>query len=332
MHLKIVDILQNRGNIHSSLMYKTKSTAKKIVFDIFMLILVATMAYLFIFPLYYSAIISFQKIDFAADPTSIYVPKALSLQSYKIAYEQIDYKNSILLTSSITVFSTIFSLVSCSITGYSLARFNFFGKKIVFFMVLMMIAIPPQQIIVPQYALYHDFTFGGILSLFGVKFNLLSSPLVFILPSIFAVGLKAGIFIFVFRQFFMGLPKELEEAAKIDGCGPMKTFLRVMIPSAKPAFVVVTILCIIWHWNDYYVSSMLFVDNLKPLMINLEHLRNIIAEGGTILVEGVGKNSSYIQRSILMAGVMLCIFPPFIIYLIAQKQFVESVESSGIVG
>ena len=314
----------------SPLIYKNK--AKNIAFGIFRFIIVATMAYLFLFPLYYAIIISFQKIDVAADPTSIYVPKAFSLQSYKIAFEQLDYKNSALLTCVITLFSTLFSLVSCSITGYALARFEFKGKNLVFIMVLLMIIVPPQQILVPQYMLYHDFTFGGLLSLFGVKLNLLSTPFVFILPSIFAVGLKGGLFIFVFRQFFSGLPKELEEAAKIDGCGAFKTFLRVMIPSAKPAFVVVDMLCIIWHWNDYYTSSVLFINELKPLMINLELLRLHIAEGGMVLVEGVGLNSSYIQRGILMAGVGLCIFPPFIVYIIMQKHFVESVERTGIVG
>lgn len=314
----------------SPLIYKNK--AKNIAFGIFRFIIVATMAYLFVFPLYYAIIISFQKIDVAADPTSIYVPKAFSLQSYKIAFEQLDYKNSALLTCVITLFSTLFSLVSCSITGYALARFEFKGKNLVFIMVLLMIIVPPQQILVPQYMLYHNFTFGGLLSLFGVKLNLLSTPFVFILPSIFAVGLKGGLFIFVFRQFFSGLPKELEEAAKIDGCGAFKTFLKVMIPLAKPAFVVVVMLCIIWHWNDYYTSSVLFINELKPLMINLEQLRLHIAEGGMVLVEGVGHNSAYIQRGILMAGVGLCIFPPFIVYIIMQKHFVESVERTGIVG
>ena len=328
--MKKISFSEHRGKNVSPLIYKNK--AKNIAFGIFRFIIVATMAYLFVFPLYYAIIISFQKIDIAADPTSIYVPKAFSLKSYKIAFEQLDYKNSALLTSVITLFSTLFSLVSCSITGYALARFEFKGKNLVFIMVLLMIIVPPQQILVPQYMLYHNFTFGGLLSLFGVKLNLLSTPFVFILPSIFAVGLKGGLFIFVFRQFFSGLPKELEEAAKIDGCGAFKTFLRVMIPSAKPAFVVVVMLCIIWHWNDYYTSSVLFINELKPLMINLEQLRLHIAEGGMVLVEGVGLNSSYIQRGILMAGVGLCIFPPFIVYIIMQKHFVESVERTGIVG
>lgn len=317
---------------NSPLLYKSKNKVKKALWKIFLAVIIATMSYLFLFPLYYTVIISFQKLELASDPTSIYVPKAFSLEAYKIAFKQLDYKNSALLTSEITLFSTVFSLISCSVTGYALARFDFKGKRLVFLLVLLMIIIPPQQIIVPQYMLYKDFTFGGLFSLFGFKVNLLSSPLVFILPAIFSVGLKAGMFIFVFRQFFSGLPKELEEAAKIDGCSAFQTFIKVMIPSAKPAFVVVSMLCIIWHWNDYYTSSMMFIDQVKPLMINLEALRLSIGEGGATLVEGLGKNSSYLQRMFLQAGVVLCVFPPFIVYVVMQKYFVESIERTGIVG
>lgn len=317
---------------NSPLMYKAKSKTKKVLWKIFLIVIIATMSYLFLFPLYYTVIISFQKLELASDPTSVYVPKAFSTYAYKVAFKQLDYKNSAFLTFEITLFSTIFSLLSCSVTGYALARFDFKGKNLVFLLVLLMIIIPPQQIIVPQYMLYKDFTFGGLFSLFGFKTNLLSSPLVFILPAIFSVGLKSGMFIFVFRQFFSGLPKEIEEAAKIDGCSAFQTFVRVMIPSAKPAFVVVTMLSIIWHWNDFYTSSMMFIDQVKPLMINLESLRLSIGEGGATLVEGLGKNSSYLQRMFLQAGVVLCIFPPFIVYAVMQKYFVESIERTGIVG
>ena len=153
----------------------------------------------------------------------------------------------------------------------------------------------------------------------------------FILPSIFAVGLKAGVFIFIFRQFFIGQPKELEEAAKIDGCGAFKTFVRVMVPLAKPAFVVVTMLCIIWHWNDYYSSSMFFIDKIKPLMVSLERLRSGIAEGYLPMIDTKIANP-VVQRMYLQAGVVLTILPPLFLYVFMQKYFVESIDRTGIVG
>lgn len=294
--------------------------------------MIITMSYLFMFPLYYMLVVSFQRPDLAVDPTSVYVPKAFSIEAYKIAFKQLDYKNSALLSLIISVFSTALTAISCSLTGYAFARFEFKGKKIAFLFVMLLIVIPPQQIIVPQYLMYKSFNFGGLLSLFGVELNLLNTPFVFVLPSMFAVGLKAGIFIFIFRQFFLGQPRELEEAAKIDGCGALQTFIKVMAPLAKPAFVVVIMLCIIWHWNDYYSSSMFFIDKIKPVMICLERLRQNIVEMSTLPGLPKGNYTPVILRMYLQAGVVLTITPPLFLYVFMQKQFVESIDRTGIVG
>lgn len=294
--------------------------------------MIITMSYLFMFPLYYMLVVSFQRPDLAVDPTSVYVPKAFSTEAYKIAFKQLDYKNSALLSLIISVLSTVLTAISCSLTGYAFARFEFKGKKIAFLFVMLLIVIPPQQIIVPQYLMYKSFNFGGLLSLFGVELNLLNTPFVFVLPSMFAVGLKAGIFIFIFRQFFLGQPRELEEAAKIDGCGALQTFIKVMAPLAKPAFVVVIMLCIIWHWNDYYSSSMFFIDKIKPVMICLERLRQNIVEMSTLPGLPKGNYTPVILRMYLQAGVVLTITPPLFLYVFMQKQFVESIDRTGIVG
>lgn len=294
--------------------------------------MIITMSYLFMFPLYYMLVVSFQRPDLAVDPTSVYVPKAFSTEAYKIAFKQLDYKNSALLSLIISVLSTALAAISCSLTGYALARFEFKGKKIAFLFVMLLIVIPPQQIIVPQYLMYKSFNFGGLLSLFGVELNLLNTPFVFVLPSMFAVGLKAGIFIFIFRQFFLGQPRELEEAAKIDGCGALQTFIKVMAPLAKPAFVVVIMLCIIWHWNDYYSSSMFFIDKIKPVMVCLERLRQNIVEMSTLPGLPKGNYTPVILRMYLQAGVVLTITPPLFLYVFMQRQFVESIDRTGIVG
>lgn len=318
-------------NNKTLLAYQIKRKSGNILMRLFRLLLIVTMAYLFLFPLYYMLVVSFQRPELAIDPTSMYVPKAFSLDAYKAAFKQLDYLNSALLSLVITIVSTVFTLISCSLTGYAFARFEFKGKSIAFLFVLLLIVIPPQQIIVPQYLMYKSFTFGGLLSLFGKEINLLNTPFVFILPSFFAVGLKAGVFIFIFRQFFIGQPKELEEAAKIDGCGAFKTFVRIMVPLAKPAFVVVTMLCIIWHWNDYYSSSMFFIDKIKPLMVSLERLRAGIAEGYLPMIDAKIANP-VVQRMYLQAGVVLTVLPPLFLYVFMQKYFVESIDRAGIVG
>ena len=312
--------------------YHVKKRAVSISMRLFRLCMIITMSYLFMFPLYYMLVVSFQRPDLAVDPTSVYVPKAFSTEAYKIAFKQLDYKNSALLSLIISVLSTALATISCSLTGYAFARFEFKGKKIAFLFVMLLIVIPPQQIIVPQYLMYKSFNFGGLLSLFGVELNLLNTPFVFVLPSMFSVGLKAGIFIFIFRQFFLGQPRELEEAAKIDGCGALQTFIKVMAPLAKPAFVVVIMLCIIWHWNDYYSSSMFFIDKIKPVMVCLERLRQNVAEIGSLPGLPKGNYTPVILRMYLQAGVVLTITPPLFLYVFMQRQFVESIDRTGIVG
>ena len=310
---------------------KLKNKSVSLSVKVFRLFMLVTMSYLFLFPLYYMLVVSLQRPDLAVDPTSVYVPKAFSLEAYKVAFEQLDYPKSALLSAVITVCSTVGVVISCSMTGYAFARFQFKGKSLIFVLVLLMIVVPPQQTIVPQYMLYRFFDFGGLLSVFGIKLNLLNTPWVFILPSLFAAGLKAGMFIFIFRQFFLGQPKELEEAAKIDGCGAFKTFTSIMVPLAKPAFVVVVMLCVIWHWNEFYSSSMFFIEGTKPLIVNLDSLRYAVSQGHLTVLGEKGGNA-YMQRMFLQAGAVLTILPPFLLYAFMQKLFIESLDRTGIVG
>ena len=150
----------------------------------------------------------------------------------------------------------------------------------------------------------------------------------FILPSFFASGLKAGIFIFIFRQFFVGLPKELEEAARIDGCGAFRTFVQIMVPLAVPAFITVLMFSVIWHWNEYYASTMYFLDGAKPIMVKLNQLNDTLKLSGAI----PKATSQFQSRMFLQAGALLGILPPLVLYLFAQKYFIESIDRAGIVG
>lgn len=192
----------------------------------------------------------------------------------------------------------------------------------------MTIIIPPQILFSSSYLQYRFFDFGGLLSVFGVSINLLDSPWVFILPSVFACGLRNGIFIYIFYSSFKGLPIEIEEAAKIDGCGVFKTFISVMAPIAIPAFVTVLLFSIVWHWTDYYSSATYFLGNTKPIVVMLSGLESTLRNGFGV----TGGVSSVQLRMYLQAGAMLTIAPPLILYIFAQKYFTESIERTGLVG
>jgi len=145
------------------------------------------------------------------------------------------------------------------------------------------------------------------------------------LPALFANGLRAGLFIFIFRQFFRGLPKELEDAAYLDGCSPLKTFLVIMCPNAKSSFLTVFLFSIVWYWNDYYVSSSFFTQNDTVALM----LKNL----NTNLTQQLFDGQAVSVRQIIVwleAGCLLSITPILIMYVFLQRYFIEGVERSGL--
>lgn len=166
------------------------------------------------------------------------------------------------------------------------------------------------------FGLYHLFTGKD-----GV--NLLESFWPFFISSGLAMGLKNGLYIYIFRQFFRSLPKDLEEAAYVDGAGIPGTFARVMLPNAVPAIATVMLFSFIWQWNDSYFVN-LFAPNYTLLARMLDLLPGAVRPE---YVGGISHTSLYLNT-----GTLLGILPIFILYLFAQRYFVESIERTGLVG
>ncbi len=290
-------------------------------------LLMLALCYLFLFPVFFLISTSLQDPSSVNDPSVVFIPKKLSLESIMEMVDVLHYWDSALLTLEIAVFSTLASLVSCSMVGYGFSRFKFRFKNLFFILVILTIIVP-RQVILPNLALnFQFFDFGGILSLVSQdsSINLMNTVWTFVLPSLFATGLRSGIFVFIFRQFFLGLPKDLEEAARIDGCGGIRTFVQIIAPLAVPAFVTVSLFSFVWHWNDLYSSSMFFTTEIKPLMPLLDNLSVLIerAEIGT---------NAYVARTYMASAPLLAMLPPLVLYILTQRFFTESIERSGIVG
>jgi multiple sugar transport system permease protein len=229
-------------------------------------------------------------------------------------------KNTVLLN----VGCSLVQVISCAITGYGFARFKFKGKKLLFGIVILMILVPTQVIALP---LYTQFRYFGIKGLFSV--NLIDSRLTMYLPAMTANGIRAGLMILIFRQFFKGLPRELEDAAYIDGCGPFMTFVRVMAPNAAPAFLTVFLFSVVWYWNDYYVSNTFFT---APKTVALM-LTNLDSQLKIKLFNDPSVQISLREQIVWKeAGCLLSIAPVLLMYVFLQKHFTEGIERSGIVG
>jgi len=183
--------------------------------------------------------------------------------------------------------------------------------------VLLTIIIPIQVLIIPYVIMYS-------------RVGWINTYLPLLVPTFFGFGLRGGLFIFIFRQFFSGLPYELEEAARIDGCSSFRTYWNIVLPVAGSALLVCTILSIVWHWNDYFEPAMYIMrPNIHLLPSKLPGLYTLITKE---ITEDMAAADFISQEGIVMAATFLVILPILIVYLFLQKKFMESIERSGLVG
>ncbi|MBR0437418.1 MAG: carbohydrate ABC transporter permease [Clostridia bacterium] len=292
------------------------------------------LCYVVLYPVLYMISNAFKPISQYYDPSVVWIPRSLTFDNFYIVFKVMDVGKVLLNTLLIEILPAFISTFIAMFVGYGLARFRFKGRGLILACVILTIIVPPQTISTSLYSSYRYFDFLGILSLLHRvipsigPINLIGTPWVTILPALFGVGLKNGIFIFIFMQFFTGLPKELQEAAAIDGCGPLRTFLRIILPTAKNIIIAVLLLAVVWNWNDYYTPAMYIrtTDTMATAMAsfqaNLENLHNM----------GTGLENIQTANTQIQAAALIAIFPLVILYVFLQKRFSEGIEDSGLTG
>lgn len=309
--------------------HKAQNKAKDICVTIIRLIFLISVGYIIVYPLF--AMIAYTLMSHAdvLDPSVIWIARHPTTENLEIAWDSLNYLEGFTQTILVGVISALIEVFSCAVIAYGFARFNFKGKGFLFGLVLLTAIVPVQVLSIPLYLNFRFMDFGGLTQIIGGMFgnpeyviDATNTPWTFYLPSIFGVGLRSGIFIFIYRQFFLGLPKELEEASYIDGAGPIKTFLRVIIPSSGVVFTTVTIFSIIWHWNEYYLSVLYFQTDF-PLSVSLAGIGTALESQGLAFDSAAGPTS---------AACLLYILPVLIMFIFMQKKFIQSVDRVGIVG
>lgn len=255
----------------SEIAYMRRKRAFEMVWPFFRFFILFGLCFVILYPLIYMISCAFRDPSDMNDPTVMWIPRTLTWSVIKETAGVMDIWNTLKTTLLLNVGCSLVQVASCALAGYGFARFKFKGKGILFGLVVMMILVPSQIIAIPQYMLFRHF------GLFGLEVNLINSKLCMYLPAAVGNGIRAGLMIFIFRQFFKGLPKELEDAAYLDGCGPFKTFVRVMIPNASSSFLTVFLFSIVWYWNDYYVSSTFFTKN-QTIALMLKNLSTLLSQ------------------------------------------------------
>jgi multiple sugar transport system permease protein len=311
---------------------RNESREKLLSFFVFAIrwLLILAVGYIILYPLLQMLSQSLMTQEQYTDTSVVWVPKEISFVNFKVALQALDYYKTLLWTIVVNVLSALIQVLTCAFTAYGFSRFNFRGKSFFMALLIFSIIVPAQMTVIPSLINYRQFDVLGILKVIGaligtdIRPNLVDTPFTFYLPSLFSVGLRSGIIIFIYMQFFKGLPKELEEAAAIDGASSLKTFLRIVLPSSGVAIVSVLILSVIWHWNEYFLSVMYFSAN-NTLSVRLANVR--------MYLENIGVAAQMaVTTGVVKAACLLFILPMLIMYLIMQRKFIQSIDSVGIVG
>lgn len=265
---------------------------------LFLLLIALTFA----FPLIWMIVSSFKNdAQIFSDISSL---KAFGITSfhaevffnYKEVLEKLPLIQAMLNSFSYIIVIIIGSLVVNSMAGYAFARIYFPKKELVFHLILALMIIPAQTVMLPQYSIIYKL--GWTNSYLGLIIPAIASPL----------------YIFLFRQNFVGIPESIEEAAKLDGAGRFRTFFQVVVPLAKPVYGTVTILAFIQFWNDFVWPVMVISDTKKQtIQMALSNLFSI----------------KPINYGNVMAGLVIVTIPVLIIFMAMQKYYVQGIASTG---
>lgn len=299
-----------------------------LIFRTVMYLLLIGVAYICLFPFLFMLITSLKSYPDLLDPAVNWIPKSLKFSNFKIAFETIQYPRYFLNSLILTAGSTIGHVLSAAAIGYGFARYRFRGRNILYIFVILSIVVPVQTLLIPTYITV-------------INFKWIDTYLPIIIPAFFGFGLKGGMFVFLSSQYMRGIPKELEEAAKIDGCNFLSTFINIVIPVAKPLLLIISVLSVVWHWNDitetgFYLSN----KAMLPLPINLSALELAINQmkevqnspSSAVTTSAAELFFSDYNVATLMAGTLLVTLPLILFFAYIQKSFVQSVERSGLVG
>ena len=224
------------------------------------------------------------------------IPKTTTLDGYRLILKEKLLKN-FLNTFFVATVVTIATIIFDAMAGYAFARLKFFGKNLMFAWILSTLMMPFAVLIVPLFIIVKQF--GWVNSFYGV-----------IIPAI-----PSAFGIFLYRQFFLTIPKELEEAATLDGCSRFGIFARIFLPLCKPVTITLAVIVFIFNWNDY----------LWPLVVNSGKEARLLQVALSFFI-----SREYTPWNAIMAGGVIAALPTLIIFFILQKYIVEGIKTTGL--
>lgn len=304
--------------------------AVKVLLQILIYLYLFGVAYVICSPVLYMLSMAFRPGEQVNDPNVVWIPTKLTLDNLINVWNNLDYKTLLTNTVLFSGVSTILTVASCCMIGYGFARFKFRGRTLLFVMLIVMLIIPAEIVSIPNYLLFSDFDPLGVIGLINsiagtdLRINIFDNLMNTYLPAATGVGLRSGLYILIFMQFFRGLPREIEEAAYVDGCSAWSTLWRVMLPNAKPALITVFLFSLVWYWNDTTLST-LYYDQFHTVSTELLTIGDSIRQFVQVIT--YSDMVTWVQ-----CGVFISLTPLILLYVFFQRHFVESIVTTGLVG
>ena len=302
-----------------------KSKSASFLTSLFCYVLLILVSFIILFPFISKISASFMSVEDMYDRTVNFIPRKPTLDNYKFVMQAIKFGSTALRTLGLSLLCAIPQTFVAAMTGYALAKMKKKMGKIGMGMVLATVLVPPQVIMLPMYLKFRFYDVFGIVNLItGKQINLLDTAggvLPFIILSCTGMAFKNGIYIFLLRQFYKGIPEELEEAAFIDGCSTFKTFFKIVLPVSVPMMVTVFLLSFCWQWTDTFYTN-LFLKSDAVLSTAIFSISGIQQQG----------SGNFYETVIINTAVILAILPLVVLYLFGQRKLIAGIERSGVTG
>ena len=312
---------------------------KKVLFMIFKIVLLVGVSFVILYPYITKIFGSFMSLSDFKDVTVVLISKNPTWDQYKYIITENGYFQALLTTTLISASVALVQTLICALIAYGLSKFKFKGNTLVFIIVILTMMIPLESLRYPifrYFSRFHESNPIGML-LYGLgiieKGALLNTVWPLYIMSFTGLGLKNGLFIFMLRQFFKGVPDELEESAYVDGSNTFKTFFSIILPISVPILVTVFIFSFAWQWTDeFFLGNSNLSVFFESTYWSKEGAMKLISHIAYPPKSLAGTKVTMYDSAITGTGSILIVLPLIIIYLFVQNLIVEGVERSGIVG
>ncbi len=318
--------------------FKASNTWIKAVINVLRFVLMLGVSYVILFPFITKIAGSFMTKEDIVDATVALIPKHFTLDIYKYMITENGYLEALLNTVLLSLLCAIIQTFIACLIGYGLAKFKFKGNKLVMLAVVITMVIPHRTMSISLIQHFTDFDllkvnawdYRGIIDIImqGRQLDLSNSFWPLIILSLFGLAFKNGLYIYLMRQFFKGVPDELEESAYVDGSGVLRTFFSIIIPLSVPMMITIFLFSFSWQWTDNFYTQIFFMIDLDKMHLMPDLLQQVPP---SLLFLNFPGQQLY-ENAIQNTAAIMVIIPLVIMYLFCQKYLVQGIERSGLVG